>query len=143
MIAAYACLFSWSFAAATIVPLSSEVPLAYLVHSRQALVLPVVVATAGNYLGACTTYWLARAAVRAVERRRREPSLASARRLRALALVRRWGAPVLVLSWVPVLGDALVAAAGVLRLPFASSAVWLAAGKLGRYLAVAWAALSV
>jgi membrane protein YqaA with SNARE-associated domain len=143
VIAEYAGLFAWSFAAATVLPLSSEVPLAYLVHTRHELAVPVLVATTGNYLGACTTYWLARAAAAALERARGEQPPASGQRKRALQLVRRWGAPALLLSWVPLLGDALVAAAGALRLPFAASSIWLVAGKLGRYLAVAWAALSL
>lgn len=59
-------LFAWSFAAATVLPLSSEVPLAVVVRSSDEWIAPVVVATAGNTLGACTTYWLARAAVTVV-----------------------------------------------------------------------------
>lgn len=142
MMAAYAGLFAWSFAAATFLPLSSEVPFAYLVHTRGEIVLPVAVATVGNYLGACTTYWLARAAARAVARRR-GASTSSARQARALALLRRWGAPALLLSWVPLLGDALVVAAGALQLSFVWSSVFIASGKLARYLAVAWATLSL
>lgn len=143
MVAAYAGLFLWSFAAATFLPLSSEVPLAYLVHTRQELALPVLVATTGNYLGACTTYWLGRGAIRVFERRRRDPPATSPTQRRALSLIRRWGPPALLLSWVPILGDALVVAAGALRLPFVSSSAWLASGKLARYLAVAWVALKI
>ena len=64
-VTAYTVLFAWSFLAATILPLSSEAPLAALVYQRREWVLPVLVATIGNYLGACTTYGLARAAARA------------------------------------------------------------------------------
>jgi CNT family concentrative nucleoside transporter len=39
------------------------VPLAVVIRSSNEWVVPVVVATIGNVLGACTTYWLARAAV--------------------------------------------------------------------------------
>jgi membrane protein YqaA with SNARE-associated domain len=38
------------------------VPLAILVRREGQLALPIAVATLGNYLGACTTYLLARAA---------------------------------------------------------------------------------
>ena len=143
MTASLLALFAWSFAAATFLPLGSEVPFAYLVHTRQEAALPVMVATAGNYLGACTTYWLARGAIRVLDSHRTENESSTARRGRAFAFVRRWGAPALAFSWVPVVGDVLVAAAGALRLPFASSSVWLVAGKLVRYLALAWATLRV
>jgi hypothetical protein len=52
MLAAYAGLFAWSFAAATFLPLSSELPLAVLVHQQGSVMVPVAVATIGNYLGA-------------------------------------------------------------------------------------------
>lgn len=143
MFATYVGLFAWSFAAATVLPLSSEVLLAYVVHTRQELALPVLIATAGNYLGGCTTYWIGRGVVRVLERRRQGPRGTTATQSRAISLIKRWGAPALLLSWVPILGDALVAAAGALRLPFAWSSVWLASGKLARYLAVAWAARAI
>lgn len=56
LLLAYAGLFAGSFLAATVLPLSSEVPLAALVRAEGRMVAPVLVATAGNYLGACTTY---------------------------------------------------------------------------------------
>lgn len=143
MVATYLGLLAWSFLAATVLPLSSEAPLAYLVHTRKALAAPVLIATLGNYLGACTTYWIGRGAIRALERRRRDPSVTSPTQRRALELIKRWGPPALLFSWVPILGDALVATAGALRLPFASSSVWLVAGKLARYLVVAWTALKI
>ena len=53
LIDSYGALFLWSFLAATIIPMSSEPPLIYLVSVKQALVLPVLVGTLGNVLGAC------------------------------------------------------------------------------------------
>jgi membrane protein YqaA with SNARE-associated domain len=142
MTASLLALFGWSFAAATFLPFGSEVPFAYLVHTRQEAVLPVAVATAGNYFGACTTYWLARGAIRILDRRQDNESM-TPRKRRALALVRRWGAPALAFSWVPALGDLLVAAAGGLRLSFVLCSLWLVAGKLARYVTLAWVALRI
>jgi membrane protein YqaA with SNARE-associated domain len=48
----------------------------------------------------------------------------------------RWGPPALFLSFVPLAGDALVLAAGWLRLPPLYSALWIALGKGFRYLLV-------
>jgi membrane protein YqaA with SNARE-associated domain len=128
----YVGLFVAAFLAATILPLASELPLVLVVRDTHQLLLPVAVATCGNYLGACTTYFLARAAAR----RFAPPSTASPR---AVAVIRRYGAPALVLSWVPILGDAIVAVAGAANVPFFAFSIWTALGKAARYAVVAWA----
>ena len=48
--------------------------------------------------------------------------------------LRRFGPPALLLSFLPLVGDALVLAAGWLKLPFWQSMAWVAAGKAARYL---------
>ncbi len=57
--------------------------------------------------------------------------------MKQLDAVRKHGAPALLLAWAPVIGDALCAAAGWLRLPWLPCAIWMAMGKGGRYLVVA------
>ena len=121
-------LFVWSFLAATILPLGSEPALAAIVRRDAAFALPVVIATAGNYAGACTTYWLAGRVTRT-----------SARIARASESLRRWGTPALLLSWVPILGDAIVVAAGAAKVPFLPFSFFTIIGKAARYVAVAWA----
>jgi len=125
-------LFGWSFAAATILPLSSEVPLALAIRDSGTWPVPVLVSTVGNTLGACTTYWLARAAV-AVAAPQRE------RTRRASTLLARYGAPAMLLSWVPLIGDALVLLAGAARMPVWRFIGWTTLGKGARYVAVALA----
>jgi membrane protein YqaA with SNARE-associated domain len=126
-----------SFLAATVLPLASEVSLALVVRRHGDLLLPVAVATLGNFLGACTTYGLARvaAAKLAPQSVTRPP--------RALLLFERYGAPALLLSWVPIVGDAIVALAGAARVPLVPFSVWTLIGKGARYAAVAWIALHV
>ena len=94
--------------------------------------MPVLVATAGNVLGACTTYWLGRAAVTVVSPRARKTQ-------RAAALLRRYGAPAMLLSWVPLLGDVLVILAGAAGMPLSKFTVWVVIGKFARYAVVALA----
>jgi membrane protein YqaA with SNARE-associated domain len=126
-----------SFLAATVLPLASEVPLAVVVRRHGEVFLPVAIATLGNFLGACTTYGLARAAATKLAPRFSDESP------RALVLFRRFGAPSLVLSWVPLVGDAIVALAGAARVPIATFSLWTVIGKAARYAAVAWIALNV
>ncbi|MDO8932031.1 MAG: DedA family protein [Rhodocyclaceae bacterium] len=124
-------LFLSSFLAATLLPGGSEAVLFAVLrlHPEQAAVA-MALATAGNTLGGMTTYWMARALPQKLAER-------------PLALARRWGAPVLLLAWAPVVGDVLCAAAGWLRLPWLASALWMSAGKAARYGAVAWLALEI
>ena len=61
----------------------------------------------------------------------------------ALVLFERYGAPSLVLSWVPLVGDAIVAIAGAARVPILAFSFWTLIGKAARYSAVAWIALNV
>ena len=130
----YLTLFGWSFAAATILPLGSEPAVIYLISRGSSLAAIVLVATLGNYLGACTTYAIGRSVKSRLETGRRAPGA------RATRLVTDYGAPALLLSWVPILGDAIVAAAGVAGLGFGRFSAWTIVGKLARYLAVAYGA---
>jgi membrane protein YqaA with SNARE-associated domain len=135
----YATLFASSFLAATILPLASEPVLFATVLAGYPLWLTTVVVTVGNVLGGCTTYWLARRAAAVLERR----GVADLDDSRAGRLVRRFGRPAMLLSWVPLVGDALVAVAGAVRMPFLPFLVWLAIGKAARYAVVAWSAAAL
>ena len=107
-----------------------------LVRLQDAVVVPVLVATAGNYFGACTTYLLARAAAR----RLKPVATATTNHARATRLIERFGQPALLLSWVPIVGDAIVVVAGAVGMPFTPFSAWTLAGKLARYAAVGWIA---
>ena len=122
-----AALFLAAFASATVLPANSEIVLVAVLkaHPERALAA-LALATIGNTLGGLTTYGLGRLLP---QRTALSP--------RALALMRRHGAWALLLSWVPIIGDALCAAAGWLRVPALAAAVAMALGKLARYLAVA------
>jgi membrane protein YqaA with SNARE-associated domain len=63
--------------------------------------------------------------------------------LRAADLLRRYGPPALLLSWVPLVGDVIVVLAGAARMPFVTFAGWTTVGKAARYAALAAAVLWV
>lgn len=121
-------LFAAAFLAATILPLPSELPLALVVASRGDWLLPVAVATAGNFLGACTTYALGRGL--------RGGRSEGERSHRAIALFSRYGAATLLFSWVPVIGDVFVFLAGAARMRVDLFAITTLVGKAARYVAV-------
>jgi membrane protein YqaA with SNARE-associated domain len=130
-------LFWLSFLASTLLPLGSEWLLAALLLKGGEPWPLVALATAGNYLGACTTYGVGLAGSRAVIRR--VLRIDQEAEERAAALFRRFGAPALLLSWLPVVGDALCLAGGILRVGFLTFSLYVALGKLLRYAAVALA----
>jgi membrane protein YqaA with SNARE-associated domain len=134
---AYLALFGWSFLAATVLPLGSEPAVVVLIRDGRSFSGVVSVATLGNFLGACTTYALGRAAARTLVPREAPPSERSSPAMRTVA---RYGAPALLLSWVPLIGDAIVAAAGLVQMRFWPFAGWTLVGKGARYVLVAWGA---
>lgn len=122
-----AALAAASFLASTLVPLPSEAALyGYLQLHPERAALAVAVATLGNTAGGMTTYFVGR--------------LVPKRELRHLEVVRRYGAPALLLAWLPLVGDALCVAAGWLRLNWLAALGFMAAGRLARYLVIAYAA---
>jgi membrane protein YqaA with SNARE-associated domain len=135
-------LFLVAVVAGSVLAAPSEVVLAALVYGGVAPVPAVVVATVGNVLGAVTVYLLGRWVVhggggpvgRWVQRRaeREGPRLERAR-----ARLATWGAPVLALSWVPVVGDVFVLAAGLVGVRWGPFVTFVTLGKGARYLFVA------
>lgn len=135
----YLALFFLSFLAATLLPLGSEWLLAALVVKGGDPAWSVLVATAGNTCGALTTYavglwggqWLFRRVLR----------IDAAAQERAERFFARYGAWALLFSWVPVVGDPLCLAGGVLRIGFWRFLLLVGTGKFIRYLLVALLAL--
>ena len=114
-------LFLASFLSATLLPGGSEaVLLAVVLRHPDQVSAALLLATAGNTLGGMTTYGMGRLI---------PTHLAPLKS----AMVARRGAPILLLAWVPIIGDALCAAAGWLRLPLLACTLWMAAGKAARY----------
>jgi membrane protein YqaA with SNARE-associated domain len=96
-------LFASAFVSATLLPGGSEAVLAYLVHADQHAPLTLLaVASAGNTLGGMSSWLIGRLLPAG---RLQRPELHP-----AIERIRRYGSPVLLLSWVPVIGDPLCAA---------------------------------
>jgi len=122
-------LFLSAFVSSTLLPGGSEAVLLLLAEQGSAdKWLLLAVATAGNTLGGMTTWALGRVLAWRFPARRFMD-----KEQQAIARIRRWGSPVLLLSWVPVIGDPLCLAAGWLRLHWLPSLLFIAAGKAARY----------
>jgi membrane protein YqaA with SNARE-associated domain len=137
----YGCLalFTLSFLASTLLPLGSEWLLVALLLKGHSPPLLVATATAGNTLGAFTTYaigwfggaWLIEKVLR----------IDTAKRKKAEETYRRYGSWSLLLSWLPVVGDPLCAVGGLLKVGMVRFFLLVLAGKLARYLVITWLTL--
>ena len=128
-------LFAASFIASTLVPLSSEAVLfGYLRVFPDHAVAALGLATLGNTLGGMTTYLLGRLVPERTQARL-DP--------RALRWLRRHGAPATFFAWLPIVGDGLALGAGWLRLPWLDALLFMASGRLARYLLVAQGAIGL
>jgi membrane protein YqaA with SNARE-associated domain len=119
-------LFLASFLSATLLPGGSEAVLFAVVTLHPEKTLPALaLATLGNTLGGMVTYGMGRLLPQHLAPEKS-------------ALTRRYGPPILLLAWAPIIGDALCAAAGWLRLNWLRCAFWMLLGKLARYVVVLW-----
>ncbi|MGE5472068.1 MAG: YqaA family protein [Bacteroidota bacterium] len=122
-----------SFLSATVLPGGSEALLwGFLrLHPAQSAAA-LALATVGNTLGGMTSWWCGYA----LPRWQKQDRLPQGERLQ------RWGSPLLMLAWLPVVGDALCLAAGWLRLHWLPCCLFMAVGKLARYWLVSQMALA-
>lgn len=131
----YGALALGAFLAATLLPLSSEAMLAALVAARgHDLAILFAVALIANTAGSVVNWLLGRYLLH--WQNRRWFPVKSAALHRAQAWFQRWGVWSLLLAWLPILGDPLTFAAGVLRVPFGRFLVLTALGKAARYAVV-------
>lgn len=127
-------LYGSALLSATILPGSSEVVLTALITAFPSQAWPgFAVALAGNLTGCLLTYWMGHAGRQGFERFKSVQVNMDGPQVQRL---RRWGTPALVLSVLPLVGDALVLAAGWLKMPLLASMFWIAVGKGIRYLLV-------
>jgi membrane protein YqaA with SNARE-associated domain len=127
----YSTLFVVSFLASTLLPLGSEWLLVMMLVNGYDPFTTVGTATAGNYLGAVTTYligiyggdWLISKLLR----------VSPEQQERAHNHYRRYGLFSLFFSWLPVIGDPLCMVGGIMRINFWQFTLLVASGKLVRY----------
>jgi len=125
-------LFLGTFLAATIAAFSSDVLYAAILMTGVSPWAVFVVGTLGNWLGGITTFgigylgkweWIERWFK--VKRETLEKQQIK---------VNRWGPPLAIISWVPIVGDLYVLALGFYKVNLPKTAFWMFIGKGGRFL---------
>ena len=124
------CAFLASFAAATVIPLSSEVFLIAMLAAGFNPILTLACATVGNWMGGLSSYWLGRLGKlewievlscqkeKIEKARNKDPGQ---------------GRVDSSFTWLPGIGDPIAIALGLMRANFLNTAFWMLIGKGARY----------
>ena len=132
----YISLFVTSFLASTILPLGSEGLVALMVLNKFDIMTVVFVASIGNYLGACTSYFIG------IEGRNilitKILKIGEREIQRSEQIFAKYGAYALLFTWLPGIGDALTVVSGILKYRFDLFTLFVFTGKFLRYFVVAY-----
>ena len=131
----YLSLFIISFLAATILPFLSELTLAGLMAtSSYDNLLLLIVASLGNILGSVVN-WILGFYSRKFSKRKWFP-FKDEQIEKSTSWFNRFGKWSLLFAWVPIIGDPLTLAAGLLRVKFIEFLILVTIGKVSRYLVI-------
>ena len=127
-------LFAIAFLSATLLPGGSEAWFLYQVSQGEyPLWVLLLTASFGNTLGGMTNWFIGfflqkNAFLHRLQQKKYQT---------ATRWIQKYGLPVLLLAWLPVIGDILCIIAGFYRLPFFASLALIFCGKFLRYLLLA------
>ena len=124
-----------SFLSGSIIPIASEALLVVLLGVGLNAMWLIVVATVGNTLGGITCFVLGyltdKQTVKRVFR------ISDKKMERADSLIQRYGYWAAVLSFMPIIGEAILVALGIMRVDKYKVSIVMAIGKFARYAFVA------
>ena len=131
----YLSLFIISFLAATILPFSSELTLAgMMATSSYDNLLLLLVASLGNVLGSAVN-WILGFYSRNLSTKKWFP-FKDEQIEKSSRWFNKFGRWSLLFAWVPIIGDPLTLAAGLLRVRFVEFLILVTIGKVSRYVVI-------
>jgi len=129
-------LFAGTFLAGTVVPFPSEALVIGAYELEQTFWPVIAVATAGNFIGGLTNYWIGYKSNS--KRLKRKFNLRQSKINRWKKRLDRWGIWLGLLSWIPIIGDPMLGILGFYKVRFWPLAIMILIGKLGRYWILLW-----
>ena len=124
-------LFLGCFLAATVVPFSSDFLMVGVLIAGINPVLAIVVATAGNWLGGLTSYYIGFIGKWDwIEKwfKVKEETL-----LKQKHNIDKYGSMLAFLTWLPIIGDIFAVTLGFYKVNFTKSAIFMLIGKGARF----------
>lgn len=139
----YAGMFLAAFLAGTVVPFSSEVVLAALVHPSTGLspVICIISASAGNFLGSLTCYWLGH--LGKMEWLEKYFHMKREKIEKMQDYLHNRSAFMAFFAFAPIVGSIIAVALGFLRANIWLVSISMFLGKLIRYIIVVLAMLGI
>lgn len=134
----YLSLFASSFLASTVLPLSPDIIAGKMAADGDVIFFIIAVATLGSYLGSCTTYYLGYLSREKILKKRLEEKEEKMEKYHKI--FEKYGAPILLFSWVPIAGDIFVGIAGILEINFWIFSLYALLGKIIRFTFVVYLA---
>ncbi|MBO4738076.1 MAG: DedA family protein [Bacteroidales bacterium] len=127
----YLGLFLSSFLASTIIPISSEIVLSGLIYLGSNVWICIFVATAGNFLGGLTTYYLGYLGKwEWVEKYMKTPR---EKIERFQTKIQKYGVYSAFFAWLPFVGDLIALGLGFMRINPIKVSVLMLVGRFVRF----------
>ena len=127
----YLGLFIGTFVSSTLIPFPSEALVIGFYELNNHFWAILLVATVGNFLGGLTNYYIGFNSNS--ERLKKRFKLNEEKILRWEKRLSRYGSFLGLLSWVPFVGDPMIAVLGFLKVKFLPLAIMMLIGKFLRY----------
>ena len=127
----YITLFITALISATLFPLGSEALLIYDITEGYNVYLLLLFATLGNSLGSVINYYMA---LKGEEYLLEKKVLSEKHIIKGKFYFDKYGAWIILLSWLPIVGDTITFVAGLLKYDFKKFLILVTISKLSRYL---------
>ncbi len=134
----YIGLFLIAFLAGSIAPFSSESVMALLIAANYNLWLCIVVATIGNWLGGVTCYYIGY--LGKIEWIEKYLKIKHNKLIKMQQFLQGKGAYMALFVFVPIIGDLIIVAFGLMRADIYRVNIAMLIGKLLRYIVMAYGA---
>tara|TARA_B100001175_G_scaffold95323_4_gene80694 strand:- start:5421 stop:5870 length:450 start_codon:yes stop_codon:yes gene_type:complete len=131
-------LFLASFLGATVIPLSSEIVLSYLIVKGFDINLSIIIASIGNWLGGLSSYFLG--SLGKWEFIEKYFRIKKEKIIRFKVKIDRWGSTYAFLCCLPIIGDPIAVSLGFFKINFMRVSLWMFIGKLAKY--IVWAIIT-
>ncbi len=134
-------LFFSAFTSATLLPGSSEALFLFMLsQDLWSSSLLILIAGTGNSLGGMTN-WLLGLLIRkgiwkSGQSTSKDNELKNKHHIRAEKWIKKYGSPVLLLSFLPIIGDPLCVVAGLIKIHWLKAIIFISIGKFMRYFAL-------
>lgn len=131
----YLTLFITALISATLFPLGSEALLIYDITQGYNIYLLLLFATLGNSLGSVINYYMA---LKGEEYLLEKKVLSEKHIIKGKFYFDKYGSWIILLSWLPIVGDTITFVAGLLKYDFKKFLILVTISKLSRYLVLVY-----